>query len=197
MQTCSAAIKCCTDMTPALIAACTGAELVRASAWALPISAAMVEFEINSPRRQAAFLAQVGHESNGFMWMHELWGPTAAQKRYEPPSDLAARLGNTQPGDGFRYRGRGPIQCTGRANYRSLGVHLGLDLENHPELLDNPTNACRVSAAFFATRGCNVLADRDDFETITRRVNGGLNGYDDRLARWAKGKTALRINDGE
>lgn len=185
-------------MNAALLAACVGTPAVtRVAPWAAPMTAAMAEFEIDTPRRQAAFLAQVGHESDGLQWMHEIWGPTDAQRRYEPPSELATKLGNTQPGDGRRFAGRGPIQCTGRANYRSLGKHLGLDLENHPELLDDPTNACRVSAAFFATRGCNVLADTDAFETITRRINGGLNGLEDRKARWEKAKAVLNVQPKE
>ncbi len=155
----------------------------------------MIEFEINTPKRQAAFLAQVGHESGGLQWMHEIWGPTEAQERYEPPSALATKLGNTKPGDGKRFMGRGPIQCTGRANYRSLGVHLGLDLENKPELLDDPMNACRVAAAFFATRGCNILADVGAFKTITQRINGGFNGLEDREARWEKAKLALNVKE--
>src|SRR5258708_4383140 len=100
------------------------------------MTATMAEFIIDTPIRQAAFLAQVGHESGGFVWMHEIWGPTEAQSRYEPPSDLATRLGNTQPGDGKRYMGRGPIQITGRFNYRLMGPKLGLDLEQFPALLE-------------------------------------------------------------
>ena len=82
---------------------------------------AMDMFEINSPMREAAFLAQIAHESGELKFFEEIWGPTAAQRRYEPPSDLAKRLGNTQKGDGRRYKGRGPIQITGRFNYRKYG----------------------------------------------------------------------------
>src|SRR5688572_18062653 len=86
-----------------------------------PLNAAMEEFEINNLRRTSAFIAQLAHESGEFNFMEEIWGPTPAQKRYEPPSDLARTLGNTQPGDGKRFKGRGPIQLTGRANYQKFG----------------------------------------------------------------------------
>ena len=93
------------------------------------LDAAMREFGIDTPPRQAAFLAQLAHESGELRYMEEIWGPTAAQRRYEPPGSLAARLGNTQPGDGLRYKGRGPIQVTGRANYRRYGGLLGLEVD--------------------------------------------------------------------
>ena len=85
------------------------------------LQAALAEFAIETPARSAAFLAQVAHESGQFRFMEEIWGPTPAQQRYEPPSSLATTLGNTEPGDGKRFKGRGPIQITGRANYRRFG----------------------------------------------------------------------------
>lgn len=180
-------------MTPEMIVACTGASLARSTELAVPLTAAMVEFDINTPKRQAAFLAQIAHESGSLRYMREIWGPTDAQKRYEPPSDLARRLGNTEPGDGRRFSGRGLIQVTGRFNYAKYGKMLGLDLVSHPELLDDPTNACRSAGAYWAVNGCNTLADVDAFETITRRINGGLNGLDDRKQRWATAKLALNV----
>jgi putative chitinase len=180
-------------MTPELIARCTDARLTRAAMWSRYLNASMAEFQINTPKRQAAYLAQIGHESGGLQFMAEIWGPTDAQKRYEPPSELAERLGNTQPGDGKQFKGRGPIQCTGRFNYRKYGALLGLELERFPQLLDEPANACRVAACFWKANGCNELADAGQFEAITRRINGGLNGQADRLRRWALAKYAVGV----
>lgn len=180
-------------MTPELIARCADARLTRAVMWSRHLNTSMQEFGIDTPARQAAYLAQVGHESGGLQWMEEIWGPTDAQKRYEPPGDLADRLGNTEPGDGKRFKGRGPIQCTGRFNYRKYGALLGLDLEQFPNLLEEPVNACRVSACYWKTNGCNELADAGDFVAITKRINGGTNGLVDRQRRWSLAKGALGV----
>lgn len=180
-------------MTPDLIARCTSSSQVLAARYADALTGAMTDFEIDTLARQAAFLAQVGHESGGLQWMHEIWGPNDVQERYEPPSDLATRLGNTQQGDGFRYRGRGPIQITGRYNYRVLGPIIGLDLEAHPEMLDDITNACRSAGAFWKLKACNTFVDLNDFIGLTKRINGGLNGLDDRRARWVRAKLALGV----
>ena len=150
------------------------------------------EFEINTPVRLAAFLAQITHESGEFKYLQEIWGPTDAQKRYEPPNKKAKELGNTQPRDGKRYKGRGVIQLTGRANYRRYGRMLGLDLENNPELAAQPEVAFRIAGAFWKTHGLNELADVGDFKEITGRINGGLNGYDKRLEYWAIAKQVLK-----
>lgn len=151
------------------------------------LNEAMEEAAINTPKRIAAFLSQIGHESLDFKFMKEIWGPTAAQKRYEGRKDL----GNTQPGDGHRFMGRGPIQVTGRANYRAAGQALGLDLEDNPEQAATPQVAFRVAGWYWSKNNLNKYADRDQFETLTRRINGGVNGLDDRLARWAVAKRAL------
>lgn len=135
---------------------------------------AMVEFEINTPLRQAAFLAQIGHESGQLRYVCEL----ASGKEYEGRSDL----GNTQVGDGVRFKGRGLIQITGRSNYIACGKALALDLMLHPELLEEPESACRSAGWFWKTRGLNELAEAGEFEKITRRINGGTNGMADRLA---------------
>jgi len=136
------------------------------------INAAMAEFDINTKARQAAFLAQIGHESGQLQYVKEL----ASGDAYEHRKDL----GNTWPGDGRRYKGRGLIQVTGRANYIECGAALGLDLVGHPELLEEPTNACRSAAWFWRSRKLNELADAGDFERITRKINGGINGWEDR-----------------
>ena len=155
-----------------------------------PLNEAMAEFGIDTYLRAAAFLAQIGHESGELVWLQERWGPTEAQKRCERPSRLAQRLGNTQPGDGARFRGRGPIQITGRANYMACGEGLGLDLIKQPELLEKPQHACMSAAWFWATKGLSTLADAGQFDKITQRINGGQNGAADRQALYAR---ALKV----
>jgi putative chitinase len=174
-------------MSPQDLVQATGARIDRAKTFLPFIEDAMHEFEINTSARQAAFLAQVGHESGGLHWMVEIWGPTDAQRRYEGRYDL----GNVAPGDGYRYRGRGLIQLTGRENYRTAGAALGVDLVEQPELLGEPALACRSAGWFWKTRGCNELADAGKFETITKRINGGLNGYAERLGLWERAKEVL------
>lgn len=139
------------------------------------------------PLRLAHFMAQLGHESGGFRYMEEIWGPTPAQRGYEGRADL----GNTQAGDGFGYKGRGPIQITGRANYRRFGRKIGIDLERHPELAAIPSIGLLTACAYWADKGLNALADRDDVEGVTRKINGGTNGLADRKRRLADMKTLL------
>lgn len=134
----------------------------------------MMEFEIDNPERQAAFLAQIAHESGSLRYVREL----ASGEAYEGRADL----GNTEPGDGQRYRGRGLIQITGRSNYQACGDALGVDLVGNPELLEGPDLACRSAAWFWKAKGLNELADNGDFKLITKRINGGYNGYEDRVA---------------
>lgn len=152
---------------------------------------AMREFKIAGRLREAAFLAQLAHESGEFRWVEEIWGPTPAQRRYEDRADL----GNTQAGDGKRFRGRGFIQLTGRANYRKYGRLLGLDLEGHPELAATPEVGFRVAALYWHTHGLNALADRQEFVTITRRINGGTNGLPDRQRYYRKALAILSDRD--
>lgn len=143
--------------------------------------------DIKGPVRMAAFLAQIAHESGALRHTSELWGPTPAQARYEGRKDL----GNTHLGDGFLYRGRGLIQITGRANYAGTAQRLGIDLLASPELLEQPRWAALSAADWWAAHGCNALADAGDFTALTRRINGGTNGLEDRLQRWARAKEAL------
>lgn len=163
------------------------------SAYLPHLQSAMKEFEIVSPLREAAFLAQIAHESGEFRWMEEIWGPTATQKRYEPPTELAAQLGNTELGDGKRFKGRGPIQITGRDNYRRFGELLGIDLVSNPEAAAAPEVGFRIAGLYWKRRGLNELADVGDFEKITRRINGGLNGQSDRLKYYARAKEVLGV----
>ena len=150
------------------------------------LNAAMGHYQIVGAKRVAAFIAQIGHESGQLKYVKEIWGPTAAQARYEGRKDL----GNTVAGDGSKYRGRGLIQITGRANYMACGEGLGLDLIKQPELLENPQHACMSAAWFWATKGLSTLADAGEFDKITRRINGGQNGAADRQALYAR---ALKV----
>lgn len=149
------------------------------------LNAAMREFDINSPEREAAFLAQLAHESGQLRYWKEL----ASGEDYEGRKDL----GNTQPGDGVRFKGRGPIQITGRANYHSVGEALGVDFENNPELLEKPEYGFRSAAWFWESHGLNELADVDNFKLITKRINGGYNGMTDRLGYWQRAKNVLGV----
>ncbi len=153
----------------------------------------MPMYDINSPMRQAAFLAQIAHESGELKFWEEIWGPTSAQKRYEPPSDLATRLGNTKPGDGKRYKGRGPIQITGRFNYRKYGQLLELDLEGNPDLASTTQVGFETASQFWKMNGLNELADIPDFTAITKRINGGLNGQASREKYYERAKQALGV----
>lgn len=155
----------------------------RIDAFLEQLNDAMQEFEINTPARQAAFLAQVGHESGQLRYVREL----ADGKGYEGRKDL----GNTESGDGPRFKGRGLIQITGRANYIACGKALALDLLTKPELLEDPESACRSAGWFWKTHGLNELADTGDFLRITKRINGGTNGLADRQALYGKAQEVL------
>jgi predicted chitinase len=146
-------------------------------------------YEINKPLRAAAFLAQLAHESGELKYFEEIWGPTAVQRGYEGRKDL----GNTQPGDGKRYRGRGPIQLTGRANYKTFGDLLGVDFVGDPDLAATPTWGFRIAALYWKTQGCNELADIENFITITKKINGGTNGLSERERYYAIAKKALGV----
>lgn len=151
------------------------------------IQQAMEEFAITSYLREAAFLAQLAHESGELRYMEEL----ASGAAYEGRKDL----GNTQPGDGKRFKGRGPIQLTGRANYKKYGDLLGLDLVNNPTIAATPQVGFRIAGQFWKLNGLNELADQQKFETITRRINGGLNGQEDRVKYYNRAKGVLNKDD--
>src|SRR6185503_2855142 len=158
------------------------------------LRSAMAEFAIEAPARAAAFLAQLAHESGQFRYMEEIWGPTDAQRRYEPVTTLSQRLGNVERGDGRRFKGRGPIQLTGRANYQRFGAVLGLDLVAEPERAATPPVAFRIAGLFWQRNGLNELADQataDAFKQITRRINGGVNGLAERERFYAQARRVL------
>jgi predicted chitinase len=160
------------------------------------LKAAMGEFGIDTPAREAAFVAQLAHESGQLRFMEEIWGPTDAQRRYEPASTLATKLGNTQTGDGKRFKGRGPIQITGRSNYGRFGNLLSLDLLAAPERAAVPDTAFRIAGLFWQKNGLNELADQvtaDAFREITRRINGGFNGLKDREQFYATARSVLGV----
>ena len=181
--------------------------------WSAPINEAASRFDISTPDRMAAFLAQTAHESGGFKRLAENLNYSAqalvktwpsrfdaatAQAYARKPEKIAnkvyaSRMGNGDEasGDGWRYRGRGLIQITGRENYAACGAALGLPLLTQPELLEQPDGAAMSAAWFWQTNGCNELADVADFATITRRINGWLTGQSDRVRYWIKAQAAL------
>lgn len=176
-------------MLPSVLAAACSISPARAIEWATPLTVAMAEWHIDTSVRQAAFLAQITHESGGFRFLREIWGPTLVQMGYEHRADL----GNTQPGDGSRFRGRGLIQVTGRANYAACGAALGLDLLLHPEQMETPLLAARSAGWFWFSHRCNNFADLGDFVGLTKRINGGTNGLGKRVALWRQARTALGL----
>jgi putative chitinase len=144
-------------------------------------------FDITTPLRIAHFMAQAAHETMRFVYLHELWGPTPAQARYEGRADL----GNVNKGDGFLYRGRGVFQLTGRANYLDYGKLVGLSLVDHPELAEDPEISVLIACAYWKRHGLNQLADADDIVAITHRINGGENGLASRRELLARAKAVL------
>lgn len=137
-------------------------------------------FVIDTPLQVQHFIAQIMHESGAFHYTEEI----ATGQAYEGRVDL----GNIQPGDGMKFKGRGLIQITGRANYGSLGNYFHEDFIFHPELLKTPQYAALSAGWFWEKHNLNVLADADDIEHITRKINGGLNGLEDRKNYLRKAK---------
>jgi putative chitinase len=152
--------------------------------WEKAINDALEYAEANTLNRAASFIAQTAHESGRFVFVKELWGPTPAQTGYEGRKDL----GNTVPGDGKLFRGRGLIQVTGRANYAKCAEALGLPLLVKPELLELPENAAKSAAWFWKTHGLNAIADTLDCDGVSDVINrgrktvriGDSNGYAER-----------------
>lgn len=174
------------------------------------LNVTFVRYDIDSPVRAAAYLAQVGHECAGFTKFVENLNYGAQgllatwPKRFTPeqaadyardPERIAnhvygGRMGNgpEETGDGYTYRGRGAIMTTGKANYTILGVRLAIDLVAHPELLEQPEAACLSGGDFWYLNNFNTLADIGHFDEITQQINGGQNGAADRHALWEKAK---------
>lgn len=153
--------------------------------------------EVNSPvlfpayglttkSRICHFLAQIAHESDGFKTVVEY----ASGAAYEGRKDL----GNTKKGDGVRYKGRGYIQLTGRANYTKYGLALGLDLVGNPQLAEIPINALKIALEYWKQKKLNQYADKDDINTITTRINGGFNGLSDRQRYLTKAKQVIQVD---
>ena len=182
--------------------------------WLDPLNSTFDKYELNTPTRQAAFIGQCGHESGNFKTLEEnlhysakglmaTWhsrfpDETTADKYANNPEMIAnkvyggrADLGNTEDGDGWRFHGRGVIQLTGRTNYKICGDAIGVDLINAPELLLEPKNAVMSAGWFWNKRGLNALADNQDWETITKRINGGTLGLQDRIDKTHKAMDIL------
>ena len=180
--------------------------------WLDPLNETFAKYDISNPKRQAAFIGQCAHESGNFKTLEEnlyystnglmrTWPsrfPTldVAEKYANNPEAIAnkvysGRLGNTEEGDGWKYHGRGLIQLTGKENYANCGSGLGVDLVGNPNWLVDPKYAALSAGWFWNKKGLNSLADVQDYETMTKRINGGILGLDDRKAKIAKAISVL------
>jgi len=181
--------------------------------WFKPLTDTFIKYNISTTQRQAAFIGQCQHESNNFRTLEENLHYSAAglmrtwPSRF-PSTDVAeqfannpekiankvysGRLGNTEEGDGWAFHGRGIIQLTGRDLYTACGAALGVDFIGNPELLVQPKYAALSAGWFWGKRGLNSLADSNNIEEMTKRINGGVLGLEDRIS---KIKTAKQILD--
>jgi predicted chitinase len=155
----------------------------KAEVFCAALVAAMQEFDISSRTRQAAFVAQIAHETGEFRYMREIDSGVAYEGRHD--------LGNTQPGDGALFKGGGGFMITGRDAYLRCGQALGVDLVGHPCLIEVPAYAMRSAGWFWQTHRLNALADIDHFGSVTRTINGGYNGLDSRIVYWARARDVL------
>ena len=172
--------------------------------WFEPLQETFEKYQINTPKRQACFIGQCMHESGGFKFLRENLNYSAralmatwpsrfpdadvAEKYARQPEMIAnkvygGRMGNTEDGDGAKFIGRGLIQLTGKDNYRAFGEAIGEDLVANPQLVEQPRYAALSAGWFWNKRGLNALADVMDIETLTKRINGGNIGIDDRKAK--------------
>jgi putative chitinase len=190
-----------------------------AGIWFEPLNLGASEASVNTPRRWAMWIAQLAHESGGFVRLVESldYTPEALMRTWPSrfPRDVAQVLGRTPnraakwreialiaygdrlgnragTSDGWDYRGRGLIQLTGRENYRAAGLALRLPLEDNPQMASEPTNAARIAAWYWRTRHINGFSDAADVQGATRAINGGLNGLADRMQRYQVARDALR-----
>ena len=169
--------------------------------WEEPLNQVFEKYDINTPLRQAAFMGQCGHESGNFKFVKENLNYSAKALRATWPSRFpddetaaaferqpekiankvySGRMGNTEEGDGGKFIGRGLIQVTGRENYTHCGEALGIDLTANPELLEEPKYAALSAGWFWNKKNLNALADVKDYDTMTKRINGGTLGLADR-----------------
>lgn len=185
----------------------------RAAKWVFAINAAMERYSIDTPKRRAQFIAQIGHESGALARLYENLNYSAARlleifPRYFSSSEAtkysfhpdkianrvyALRYGNgdEESGDGWRYRGRGLIQLTFRENYKTCGEALGVNLIHNPDMLAMPEHAAMSAAWYWYAHGCNAMADAGEIRGITRVINGGYRGLDDRIALFVRVNSIL------
>lgn len=204
------------QITAQQFASALGIPLERAQSWIAALNAAMARSGINTPARAAAFIAQIGWESDHLTHLSENLNYSAegllatfpthfteadAHQYQRKPIAIANRVyasrygnGDEASGDGWRYRGRGLIQLTFKGNYQACGAALGMDLTANPDVLNLPQNAALAAAWYWQAHGCNAMADTGDFNGITRAINGGLNGLNGRLALWSSAKGALGVS---
>jgi putative chitinase len=164
----------------------SNADSARINRYYQPLITMMGNSQINTPLRMAHFLAQLGHESGDLLYSEEIADGSAYEGRVD--------LGNTQPGDGPRFKGRGLIQLTGRANYVAFGTARTRDFvtgTNYTQIATDPNLAVDVSCWYWSTHGLNAFADADNLNTITLRINGGYNGLPDRAAHLQRAKCLL------
>ena len=160
-----------------------GASKANAEKYATPIQQTMDRYGINTPLRKAHFLAQIFHESGSLVYNKEI----ASGQAYEGRKDL----GNTSPGDGPKFCGRGFLQVTGKSNYQKASDYFKEDFISHPEMLETPTYAALTAGWFWDTHKLNNLADKDDGKGVTKIINGGYNGLQSRMELLARAKKLL------
>jgi len=179
---------------------------IKAEEWIDAINETFDRFDINTPERQACFLGQCAHESGGFtalkenlnysaegltkVWPKRFTSLEVAQPYHRNPEKIANKVyadrmgnGDESSGEGFKYRGRGLIQLTGKDNYKACGDALGVDLVEEPDLVSTPQYAALSAGWFWDKNKLNQFADSNDMTTLTKRINGGTHGLDDRVAR--------------
>jgi putative chitinase len=164
----------------------SGMPMSRAAMYIDGLNQTLEEYNITNPVVICMFLGQMLHESAAFRYMTELASGTA----YEGRKDL----GNTVPGDGPRYKGRSIVMVTGRANYGQISQALGVDFVSQPDLLSTPPYCILAGGWFWNSRNLSSVASagtEDAFRLVTKKINGGYNGYDDRKQYWDKAKKVL------